>query len=562
MPGGAFRTGALLALAVVFTTGLTFATVELPGIVDDLLQNRIATPGGDSHADTVARLKTELFMAHYHVRAVGYAAFFLLIGLIVFGFATRHTGLAALGAFGVMLPVFAQFAGVMFFLAGLGVLNALWLPVLDVSYELQQWGRVIDVPNDLLQWLLGLVGIHSSWPIPLFFVGSGILIFLLGVYAWLAARAQGKTVADAWVYRLSRHPQYLGWILWTYGAYLLLHRMQYPKRSWGIGASLPWLLSTMVIVGVALMEELHMRRRHGTAYDDYRRRAPFLFPVPRAVARLAGAPFRILFGKEQPERGREVLAVVSLYAVTLMAISAFADGGGIGGTVARLSSSEARAARMEQIVTELRAAPDYHRRYRLMQQLEAFGQPAVTPLLDLLEGDDTELRVMAAEGLERLPSGRAVPALTAALSDPDENVRGRAIGALAAIDPETAVAALPPLLDDPSGYVRMSALGRLAALGSPEVVARAPEYLRAEAPWERIAGVSALGTLGTGDGVPLLAAQLADTAVAVRREVVIALLRTGDPTARPALERAREDGDWEVRVYATEALKRLPQPRR
>jgi len=416
MQSNLVRTGFLLLLAVVFTAGLTFATVELPEVVDRLLQNQIATPGGDSHADTVARLKTELFMAHYHVRAIGYAAFFLLLGLIVLGFATRRTGLAALGAVGVMLPVFAQFAGVMFFLAGLGVLNAVWLPVLDVSYELQQWGRVIDAPGDLLRWLLGLVGIHSNWPVILFFIGTGILVFLLGVYAWLAARARGEGVADSLVYRLSRHPQYLGWILWTYGAYLLLQRMQYPRRSWGIGASLPWLISTMIIVAVALMEELHMRRRHGDAYDAYRRSAPFLIPVPHMVERIVGAPFRILFGKPQPEHGREVLAVVTLYTVLLMAISAFAYGGGLSGTVARLSSSEVRAERIAQLVTELRAAPDYHRRYALLRELEAFGQSAVTPLLGLLEGDDPGLRVMAAEALETLPSERAVPALTAALS--------------------------------------------------------------------------------------------------------------------------------------------------
>ena len=119
-----------------------------------------------------------------------------------------------------MLPVFAQFAGVMFFLAGLGVLNALWLPILDMSSELQNWGLVINAPNDFLRWLLGLVGVHSIWPTTILFIGAGILTFLLGVYAWLTARAKGEGVADFWVYRISRHPQYLGWILWTYGAYL------------------------------------------------------------------------------------------------------------------------------------------------------------------------------------------------------------------------------------------------------------------------------------------------------------------------------------------------------
>lgn len=199
------RSALLLFLALVFTVGLTFATLELPYYVDEVLQNTIRTPDADSHVDPVSRIKTELFIAHYHIKALGYAGFFLLLALIAAGFSTRRTGLAALGALGVMLPVLAQFAGVMFFLAGLGVLNTLWLPVLDISWELQNWGLVINAPNDFLRWLLGLVGIHSIWPTIILFTGSGILIFITGVYAWLSARTRGQAVADFWVYLLSHH---------------------------------------------------------------------------------------------------------------------------------------------------------------------------------------------------------------------------------------------------------------------------------------------------------------------------------------------------------------------
>ncbi len=560
MQGTVLRSGSLLLLAVIFTAGLTFATVALPEVIDGVLQRTITTPGGDSHADAIARLKTDLFIAHYHVRTVGYVAFFLLLGLIVLGFATRRTELAALGAVGVMLPVFAQFAGVMFFLAGLGVLNAVWLPILDVSYELQHWGRVIDAPNDVLRRLLGLVGVHSMWPTTVFFIGTGILIFLLGVYAWLSARARGRPVADAWIYRLSRHPQYLGWILWTYGLYLLLQRMHYPRRSWGIGASLPWLLSTMVIVAVALMEELHMRRRHGEAYETYRRSAPFLFPVPRVVERIVSAPARILCGTHHPDRRREIVAVVGLYAALLIGISAFAYGDGLRGTVARLSPPDIRAARMQELVTQMRQTGEYRNRYRLMMQLVAFGDPAVDPILGLLEGNDTGLKVLAAEALAQLPAQRAVPALCAVLSHPDENVRYRATIALGAIGDPDAVPHLLPLLDDSVSHVRLVALNQLAVLGSVHVLDRAQEYLDSDEVWMRIGGIDALGTLGDERGIPLLVPRLNDEAEAGRREAVVSLLRIGSPAApRPALERALDDDDWEVRVYAAEALKRLPR---
>ncbi|MGW8266913.1 MAG: HEAT repeat domain-containing protein [Longimicrobiales bacterium] len=551
-------TFSLLLLAVVFTVGLTFATIELPYRIDEVLQNTIPTPGGDSHVDDIARLKTELFMAHYHVRAVGYAGFFTLVGLIVAGFSTRRTGLAALGAVGVMLPVFAQFAGVMFFLAGLGALNALWLPVLDVSYGLQDWGLVIKAPNDLLRWLLGLVGIHSVWPTIVFFVGSGILIFLLGVYAWLTARARGKGVADLWVYRISRHPQYLGWILWTYGAFLLIQLFRYPKRSWGIGASLPWLISTMVIIGVALIEELNMRKRHGEAYEAYRRSAPFLFPVPKWLERAFASPFRWLFGKDRPDRRREVAVVVALYTAILMGISAVFYAGALQGAKARFASAETRREAVQQLVQEIRDEPNARRQFHLMNRLADFGEPAVAPLVGFLEGEDAGLRAGAAEVLGALGSERAVPALCVALADPDSNLRYWALEGLKAIHAPQAMGPLRDRLEDSEAHIRIGAFQALAELGDSEILGIAPTLLEDESHWGRGSIVDGLGALGSETALPLLEHRLSDEHEWVRREAVLALLRIGSPAARSGLEGALSDEDFEVRVYAAEALKRLP----
>lgn len=149
-----------------------------------------------------------------------------------------------MGALALMLPVFAQFAAVMFFLAGLGLLNLLWLPVLDISFRVQELGAVIRAPYQFWRWLFGLVGANGYWPAVYLCIGGGLLIFFLGTLAWLRSRARKEEVAIGWVYRLSRHPQYLGWILWSYGAFLLLLQARYPKRSWGIAADLSWLLAT------------------------------------------------------------------------------------------------------------------------------------------------------------------------------------------------------------------------------------------------------------------------------------------------------------------------------
>jgi protein-S-isoprenylcysteine O-methyltransferase Ste14 len=546
----------LIFLAAVFTIGLTFATVELPHLVDDFLQNSITTPGFDSQANEISQLKTELFISHFHLRTIGYVCFALLVLAIVVGFATRKSGLAAVGAIGFMLPVFAQFAGVMFFLAGLGLLNVLWLPVLDISFELSRLGLIVRAPYDLLMWLFRQVGINGYWPIIYSFLGGGLLLFFLGTFAWLSARARQRDVADFWVYRVSRHPQYLGWILWSYGVYLLLLRGMYPRRSWGIDASLPWLLSTLAIIGVAMLEELNMRNRFGEAYEAYRESAPFLFPVPKFVGRLFALPTRLLFKKGEPERKREVAIVVSLYGIALIAASALFYGGGWARTVAILSPSS-REDRLQELATQLVEEPSSRGKYFIAVRLAAFGDPAVDVFIPLLKNEDPEVRTLAAGMLSRVPSQRAVPALLSALDDSAADVRGRAAGALGAIGSTDCVGQLLAMTDDPEPWIQTTAMRSLAQLGAEELLGPAAAGLQSPERWFRASIVESLGVLGSEDGLSLVLDALHDEEPHVRQSAVAAAWKIGSPTACEALARVSSDEDWEVRVYAAEVRKQL-----
>jgi protein-S-isoprenylcysteine O-methyltransferase Ste14 len=553
------QTPALLLLAMVFSGGLTFATVEIPALLDELLQTTVTTPNLDSHASEFSRLQTELFIAQYHVRFIGYVCFFATLALIVAGFVTRRTTLATAGALGFMLPVFAQFAGVMFFLAGLGVLNALWLPVLDISFELSRLGLIIRVPYDLASWLLRQLGIRGYWPITYSCLGMGLLLFTLGTFAWLSARARGEGVAGGWVYRISRHPQYMGWIVWSYGVYLLLLREQYPRRTWGIDASLPWLLSTLTIIGVAMLEELRMRQRHGDAYAEYHRRAPFLFPVPRVVARIVGLPCRLLFKRSTPERTREVAGVLSVYAVLLVAASAFFYGGGWARATAAIRLGGDATSRMESLARQVEEEPNRRAKYFLSRRLAAFGDPVVDYALELLASDQAEVRLLAAELLRDIPSARSVSSLISALDDPIGDVRGRAAQALGAIGVQEATGPLLPLLDDPEAWIRTTALRSLAMLGAEATVDPAETMTRDPESWIRVAAVEALGILGSEGGLPIVTERLGDESAWVRRTAAVALLEIGSPLARDALRQALDDEDWEVRLYAAQALRRLPR---
>ena len=142
--------------------------------------------------------------------------------------------------------------------------------------------------------------------------------------AAITKHLEKKGMADFWLYRLSRHPQYLGWILWSYGfmIYVSLHSTLYRfKIAYGIPNSLPWLLSTLAIVGVALVEEIKMRRERGEEYDLYSQRTPFMLPLPRLVSRVIAAPMRLVLRKKRPESGMEVAVTLALYAAILILLS-------------------------------------------------------------------------------------------------------------------------------------------------------------------------------------------------------------------------------------------------
>lgn len=177
---------------------------------------------------------------------------------------------------------------------------------------------------------------------------------------------------------------------------------------------------------------------------------------------------------------------------------------------------------------------------------------------------DTESRVreLALGALARLGS-LAPPDLVAAAGDPAPGVRRRVAElaptlSWAVTDQADAAAALLDLLgDEDAGVVEAAAwsLGecRPPAPGAVDLLATVA-HSHADALC-REAAVAALGALGDPQGLPTILAALADKAT-VRRRAVIALAPFDGPEIDEALERAREDRDWQVRQAAEDLLGR------
>jgi protein-S-isoprenylcysteine O-methyltransferase Ste14 len=305
----------LLLMAAVFAVALTFATVEAPRVLSRLIRENLDVP--DLHPVIEPEL-IEQFMSSNHVRLIGYSCLVVVTVLIVVGLFTEKRGLSSLGAIALFLPTLGYFAGYMFFLAGLGMLRALWLPFWGPLLKL---GDIALLPYVTVVYPFALLGVDIRRGLAFLAITLGLLVFLLGTLAWLYARFQKRGTADIWLYRFSRHPQYLGWMMWSYGLMLLAIQAPIPMGGENPGASLPWLVSSLVIACVALGEEARMRRERGEEYEAYRSRVPFLLPLPGLASRLFSAPMRLVLTKDRPERGRELVIVFLLYLAIFMLLS-------------------------------------------------------------------------------------------------------------------------------------------------------------------------------------------------------------------------------------------------
>jgi len=153
-------------------------------------------------------------------------------------------------------------------------------------------------------------------------IGLGIFIFILGTFAWFRGRLEGRKISDFGVYKYSRHPQYFGFLLWSYGILLLASLSPVPMGGQNPGASLTWLISALMIICIALLEEIKMAKLFGKSYLEYRKNSPFMLPLPKALSRLLTWPNRLLLKKDFPEKRREVLYTFLIYFAILVLLSA------------------------------------------------------------------------------------------------------------------------------------------------------------------------------------------------------------------------------------------------
>jgi len=515
----------LTLLALIFTLGLTFASIELPAVLDRAIARSFNFPNLATGQDQATAVKEQLFIARYHIRLIGYISLALVIGLIAAGFILEKRGLASAGALVLFLPVFGHFAATMFFLGGLAFLRFLWLPFLDISFDLMRLGHAVLLPYEWLLKLGRLVGINLYGELPIIITGLGLFIFLLGVMAWMQGRMRKQGVTQFWIYRLSRHPQYLGWIIWSYGVLFLPGANM--KRYVDVPNSLAWLLTSMVIIAVAMMEERRMQRDFKDEYDAFRERSPFMFPMPRFLRRFFSLPLKLVFKRRYPDTKGQIAAVTGFYTVLIICISVFTSGI-LKNEQAVVNLGEAEVADLARTIRKAETRIGIR---RAAVRLSKGGPAAIDSLIAMLKHDQVIVRWYCAQELGSSRSSRAVKPLIALLRDPDSNVRRSAADALGVIGSEEA---LEPLL---------------------------AVFLKTGTSWDDSAIARALGKIGSKRAVkPLLLGMDADHSV-TRRWCVWALAELGAKEAiNPIIFWFENDSSCDFTMAGT-ALKKLGSDR-
>ena len=544
----------LIVLALVFSAGLIFASIELPELVDQQIKESVNFPGYDHTASDLNISRTVMYIHHFHLRAFGYIGLGIIITLIVMGFSTGKTKYSLLGTIGTFLPIFGHFAVTMFFLAGLGFLRLLWFPLTDISPLIMRLGDILLMPYTLLINMGD--HLHSNWRngLPIIFIVIGVVLFTLGVYVWFITRATGKQVAVSRVYRISRHPQYLGWMLWSYGLYFL--PVNQPKKAWEYNDSLPLLLTFIVIICIALIEEVNMKKGAGNMYEDFAKKTTFLIPLPKKIQWFFMWPHWILFGKNQIQRKREAIVLCGFHMIILMALS-YVYIGLFVPTKGIVIFPQIHKKRIEHLAEKLANGETRRIKDLASMDIERYGDLAIPYLVQTIASKDASTLNYTIRALGNIGEPRVCMTIIECVEKCNVDVRHEACSALAKLKCPKAEPLFIQWMDAPEGYIQYWAARGLIHIQADTVESILLNRLHQVDKYTRTDFICLLGLLKSKGASHDVAEYLYDSRRETRMAAIIALARIGNSESIPVLLELKNDPDWEIRMITKEAIKMM-----
>ena len=170
-------------------------------------------------------------------------------------------------------------------------------------------------------------------------------------------------------------------------------------------------------------------------------------------------------------------------------------------------------------------------------------------ILTFFEGDDLDMRRIAAHELGNFNSPAVVEKLHGALNDPDKWIRVCSIEALANLDDKTVVKPLCEILEqsDIEYDIRSNALRALADLRDPRAMPTLIKLLASENAFTRYDAAFALGEIGDPDAIEHLKEIVSDTAMPEENDndTIWSVGENAQKAIDKILGLEEEDEDWD-----------------
>ena len=320
-----------LVLSLLFSITFVNATLDLPQLLNSLLFEKFPDYGIMGSEQT--------FQAFEELKPIGYLCLLIVLIGIIIGFLTKRGKLTFLSSITLYLPIFGHFAATMFAFAGIGILRVIWLPLFDSSLlpiEILTLGDIVFAPFFVLMFFLEYFLTEflevSVSRVLLFDFGIGIglmciklgyMIFFFSTFNWLFAKFSRIKIIDFWIYKYSRHPQYVGLLLASYGILIYTSFLPYPKGGYVPPPSFLWLIIALLIIAISLQEELKLSQEYPLEYQTLKEKIPFMIPLPRKISNLFLFPVQKLLKKDKIECTKDIGALMSFYGIILIGFTIF-----------------------------------------------------------------------------------------------------------------------------------------------------------------------------------------------------------------------------------------------
>jgi hypothetical protein len=414
-------------------------------------------------------------------------------------------------------------------------------------------GDAVFIPYRIIIDAFNLVGIDLNNALPYILIASGLLIFCFATLIWFLTYYQNKGIANHWIYKYSRHPQYLGWIIWSYGI-LFLPGVN-MKQSYSISDSLPWLLSTLIIIGIAMVEEIKMSKLHDNKYEEYRKDSYFMIPMPKYFCRVISAPFKAFFNKSFPTKKSEITIVLLFYFFLIVLLTIVLN------LTAEMKSpgkwffdtEEIRS--IEELTREFKETPNRRNKYYLSEALIEKGDSAIPTFVNLINSDDPVVREFSVDALGILKSDEALIALINSLKDENRKVIYSALRSLGNYKSKMAVNSLINLLDEKKTNQTSLAAGALVRIGTEIAVNAVIPCAEKGIVEPNTDLILALRNSTDPRAEEILVKCFSNDNEKIRQAAAIGSREFNSEKITLALTNALDDNNWEVRLYAEEILK-------